>query len=186
MIPRLRRKYQIIDHGFLKSLKRFFVFLNNAQQIGMSNQSNIPHSIFEKALFLDTGAFKAIYDKKDQYHKTAISFRDQLKVSNYPLYTTNLTIAEAYRLLLYESHLGCVIALNFLDDIYTTSINIIKLNSADEQKAGIMLHKYNDEDLTYTDAINMAVMIRTGLSKVFAFDWHFNLLGFQIYPQEKW
>jgi predicted nucleic acid-binding protein len=45
-----------------------------------------------------------------------------------------------------------------------------------------VLHKYSDKDLTYTDAINMAVMIRIGLKNVFAFDWHFTLLGFQVFP----
>ena len=150
----------------------------------MSNQSGIPQSIFQQAFFLDTGAFKAIYDERDQYHKKAILFRDQLKTFAYPLYTSNLTIAETYRLLLHEPRLGTIVSLNFLDDIYGASFNIIRPKLTDDMVAKNMLHKYKYQvnDLTYTDAINMSVMMRIGLKNVFAFDWHFGLLGFQILP----
>jgi predicted nucleic acid-binding protein len=42
--------------------------------------------------------------------------------------------------------------------------------------------RFSDQKLTFTDTINMAVMRRLGLRKVFSFDWHFGLLGFQVIP----
>jgi predicted nucleic acid-binding protein len=42
--------------------------------------------------------------------------------------------------------------------------------------------RFSDQKLTFTDTVNMAVMRRLGLRKVFSFDWHFGLLGFQVIP----
>lgn len=149
----------------------------------MSKNHDIPHSIFELALFIDTGAFKAIYDSSDQNHKKAIDFKRELVKLKYPLYTTYLTIAESYRLLLYGTNLGTNTAMDFLDDIYNTPINTVVLKTDDEREARDLLHKYKDIKLTFTDAMNMIVMIRMGLNKVFSFDWHFSLPGFEVLPK---
>jgi predicted nucleic acid-binding protein len=142
----------------------------------------VPKTIYERAILLDTGALEAIADPKDQYHGSAVRYRAELLELAYPLYITTLTIAETHRRLLYQPHLGYPQALNFLQNVYDGSTNIVRPLEEDELRAMEYVKQFSDQKLTFTDTINMAVMRRLGLRKVFSFDWHFGLLGFQVVP----
>jgi predicted nucleic acid-binding protein len=148
----------------------------------MDSVLRVPRSIHERAILLDTGAVEAIVDPKDQYHQPAVQCRAVLLELACPLYITTLTIAETHRRLLYKPHLGHRQALNFLEDIYSGSTNIVRSLGEDELRAKEYVSRFADQKLTFTDTVNMAVMRRIGLRKVFSFDWHFRLLGFQVVP----
>jgi len=148
----------------------------------MDTALRVPKSLYEQAILLDTGAVEALADSKDQYHQSAVHCRADLLELTYPLFITTLTIAEAHRRLLYKAHLGHRQALNFLDDIYGGSVHIIRPFAEDELQAREYIRRFSDQKLTFTDTVNMAVMRRIGLLKVFSFDWHFGLLGFQVIP----
>ena len=94
-----------------------------------------------------------------------------------------MSIAETYRLLLYDRHIGRTGAITFLNEVYEIDIEIISPSQKNEQEALVYLRKFDDQDISYTDAINMAVMKNIGLLKVFCFDWHYSLLGFESFPQ---
>jgi predicted nucleic acid-binding protein len=142
----------------------------------------VPETIYERAVLFDTGALVAITDSRDQYHDRAVACLGELRQLAYPWYITTLTIAETHRRLLYRSHLGMLSALDFLESIYEGSVNIARSTEADARQAMEYIKRFDDQDLTFTDAINMAVTKRLGLRRVFAFDWHFTLLGFLVIP----
>ena len=148
----------------------------------MMQELPVPRSLYQRAVLLDTGAWVAIADVRDQYHRPAARCLVKLRELAYPLYVTVLSIAETYRLLLYKRHLGYAHARRFLESIYDGSVNIIRATEQDEQRAIVYIERYKDQRITFTDAINMAAMSRKGLGKVFSFDQHFRLLGFQTIP----
>ena len=142
----------------------------------------VPRSIYERAVLLDTCALEAIADPRDQYHKEAARCLAELKELAYPFYVTIPTIVETHRRLLYKPYLGILPALRFLESIYDGSTNIIRPLEEDEMQAMKYIKRFEDQELTFTDTISMAVMNRLGLRKIFSFDWHFTLLGFQVIP----
>lgn len=142
----------------------------------------VPRSIYERAVLFDTSALEAIADPRDQHHKAAAQCLVELRWFAYPFYVTTLTIAEAHRRLLHKPHQGILPALRFLESVYDGSVNIVRPLEEDELQAMEYIKRFEDQKLTFADTINMAVMNRLGLRKVFSFDWHFMLLGFQVLP----
>jgi len=142
----------------------------------------VPHSMYERAVLFDTCALEAIADPRDKYHGAASQCLSEFRRLAYPFYVTTLTIAETHRRLLYKPHLGFLSALRFLEGVYDGSTNIVRLLEEDELQAVQYIKRFKDHKLTITDTISMAVMKRLGLRKVFSFDWHFTLLGFQVIP----
>ena len=142
----------------------------------------VPRSIYERAVLFDTCALEGIGDPKDKYHKAAVQCLAELRQRAYPFYVTTLTIAETQRRLLYKPHLGILPALHFLKSVYDGSTNIVRPLEEDELRAIEYIERFGDQTLTFTDTISMAVMNRLGLRKIFSFDWHFTLLGFQVIP----
>jgi predicted nucleic acid-binding protein len=143
----------------------------------------VPHSIYERAVLFDSSALKAILDPADQYHQEATQCLTSLRELAYPLFATNLTIAETHRRLLYKPRLGGRQAFDLLEAIYDGSTNIIRPLVEDEIQAIEYIKRFEDQTLSFTDAVNMAVMVRMGLRNVFSFDWHFTLLGFLVLPR---
>jgi predicted nucleic acid-binding protein len=142
----------------------------------------VPRSIYERAVLFDTCALEAIADPRDKYHGPASQCLSEFRRLAYPFYVTTLTIAETHRRLLYKPHLGILSALRFLEGVYDGSTNIVRPLEEDELQAVQYIKRFKDHKLTITDTISMAVMKRLGLRKVFSFDWHFTLLGFQVTP----
>jgi predicted nucleic acid-binding protein len=142
----------------------------------------VPHSIYERAVLFDTSGLEAIADPRDKYHEAAAQCLAELRGLAYPFYVTTLTIAETHRRLLYKPRLGILPALSFLESVYDGSTNIVRPLKEDEQQALEYIKRFDDQKLTFTDTISMAVMNRLGLRKVFSFDWHFTILGFQVIP----
>jgi len=50
-------------------------------------------------IFIDTSAFLALENRKDEYHKSALIFRDHLLQSKEPLLTTDYVLDESYTIL---------------------------------------------------------------------------------------
>ncbi len=142
----------------------------------------VPRSIYERAVLFDTCALEAIADPRDKYHEAAARCLAGLRWLAYPFYVTTLTIAETHRRLLYKPRLGILPALHFLEGMYDGFADVVRPLEEDELRAMEYIERFGDQTLTFTDTVSMAVMNRLGLRKVFSFDWHFTLLGFQVIP----
>jgi hypothetical protein len=90
-------------------------------------------------------------------------------------------IAETYIVLLNE--LGHRSAIRFLEKI-KASPRIMRIYSNDdiERDAGELLRKYDDQDFSYADAVSFVIMNRHKIRKVFCFDKHFTVAGFEAVP----
>lgn len=136
--------------------------------------------IYAKGILLDTAALYAIADSRDKYHSKAVNFLDQLQKNSQPLFISNVTIYESYRLILHR--LDIKKALFFLEEIFDGSVKIEYITKADEIIARDCLKKYDDQPFSFVDALNFAVMGRIKIAKVFTFDSHFNIIGFEQMP----
>ncbi len=138
----------------------------------------IPKSFYERALMLDSGPLISLYieedSRKESVKKNLNIFGDQ----KYPLCITNLTIAEVQRRIIYDDHIER--GINFLDDIYDGSMNILEIENDDIKMAISIIKKFNDQKISFTDSITMAVMKRLGILKVYTYDIHFTYLGYVL------
>ena len=131
-----------------------------------------------KRLFVDTGAWYALVDRKDPDHDAAALFFSNNKIS---LVTSNFIFDETVTLL--RSRLGWGVASAFgkkLKDSVFVSLAAIK--DADEEKAWEIFLKFKDKDFSYTDCTSFALMQRLGIDAAFSFDSHFKTMKFQVFP----
>ena len=97
-----------------------------------------------------------------------------------PAIVTIPTVYESHRRLLHS--LGASQARRFLDGVYDGTANIVSTTPNDEQDAIRLMDRHRSLDLTLTDAVNMAVMLRLQIGAVFSFDRHFLQAGFIRVP----
>lgn len=134
-----------------------------------------------KRLFVDTGAWLAVIDPKDQHHQSASVFYRQVLQAHRRLITTNLVVAETYVNL--RRSLSHAAAIGFLDIIEQSSrIECIWSNPDLEDQARQILRKYADQDFSYVDAVSFALMQEIEITEAFAFDRHFTTAGFVCVP----
>jgi len=135
-----------------------------------------------RQIFIDTGAWFAVADASDQYHQQAIQVYPGLFKENWHLATTNLVIAETY--ILIRRAIGHTPAMTFLKNI-AESPRVEKIYSDPilEQDAEHILGSYQDQDLSYVDAVSFAAMTRNGIDRAFSFDRHFITAGYDVIPK---
>jgi len=134
-------------------------------------------------VFVDTGAFIALLDKRDGFHEAAKAF--YLSVSKRAsLVTTLLIVAEAYTWLRYHGDFN--LALRFLQAVEKASesgiLTVIYPDTAICEKGRAVLEKYRDQKLSYTDAVSFAMIETLQISDVFGFDSHFYVVKCNLHP----
>jgi len=127
-------------------------------------------------IFVDTGAFLALYIKRDQYHQEASKIFPSL---HRPFFTSNHVIDELATLL--GRIAGYGYAADRIDDLYVSeSIEVSASTREDEIEAIRWIRKYADKEISFTDCVSFAMMHRLGIRTAFTFDRHFRDAGFQI------
>ncbi|MFA4911013.1 MAG: PIN domain-containing protein [Desulfobacteria bacterium] len=131
-----------------------------------------------KRLFIDTGAWYAVVDKKDPDHRVAKHF---LRNNKIPFLTTNFIFDETITLI--RSRLGWRVARDFGERLKQSGfVSIIAVKDEDEERAWEIFLKYRDKDFSYTDCTSFAVMERLKIDMAFSFDSHFQIMKFQVVP----
>lgn len=127
-------------------------------------------------IFIDTGAFLALYLKRDQYHRQAHKL---FRVLPRPFSTSNHVIDELATLL--GRIAGYGYAADRIDDLYASeSIEILTSTRDDEIEAIQWMRKYSDREMSFTDCISFAMLRRLRIHSVFTFDRHFRDAGFEV------
>lgn len=130
-------------------------------------------------VFVDAGAWIAIGDSRDKYHKSASKLYKRLLAERRILATTNLVVAEAYIIIRRTG--GHDPALRFLRAI-RESVWLRKLYSDAriETEAERILERFDDQDFSLADAVSFVVMRDRKITEAFAFDQHFVTAGFGL------
>ena len=134
-----------------------------------------------KAIFVDTSAWYAIQDKNDKNHKMATLFIQESVMGKYGLITTNYIFDEIYTLLL--DRIGYRFAVQFKNTINTMQnshmLTVIHISESLEESAWKVFEEFNiDKKWSFTDCTSKAAMEQSEINEVFAFDHHFEQMGF--------
>jgi predicted nucleic acid-binding protein len=135
-----------------------------------------------KAIFVDTSAWFAGIDRRDQNHAVAIAHAKRLNKEKSSLITSNLVIHETVMLL--ERKASRKDAIRFYKTIQTDmQVEIVHATEELEDAGYALYQKYQDQDYSVTDCISFAVMNEYAISRSFTFDRHFAEMGFDIEPR---
>jgi len=137
-----------------------------------------------KKIFVDTSGWDALADKADKDHPRALQFRNEI-ASQCKLVTSNYILDELYTLLLmnvgfqptidYKEKLDILIAEYVLD--------VIWIDQGLAKRSWDVFEQYNiDKQWSFTDCTSYVVMKDFGITEVFAFDHHFEQMGFIRLP----
>ena len=133
-------------------------------------------------IYIDTGAFIARHLSKDQYHSQANSFWNLIREKSETCVTSNFVLNETYTLL--GRRAGYDFAARRARNIYASeSLIILRPNREDELKAIDFFEKYSDHRLSFTDCVSFVLINNRKIKRVFTFDHHFQILGFQVFPK---
>ncbi len=147
-------------------------------------------------VFVDTSAYYALTDPRDDHHAQAVSERQRLIRGGSELYTTNAVLIELHGLIL--NRMDRDTAERVLEALYASATRIFRATERDETRARQIIHQQQDKEYTFTDAISFAVMQRLHLRQVWTYDHHFAQFGFtqearcrgghalpQLFPEER-
>jgi uncharacterized protein len=127
-------------------------------------------------IFVDTGAFLALYLSRDQYHREARTIFPSLPR---PFSTSNHVVDELATLL--GRIAGFRYAADRVDDLCASeSVEVLPSTRDDEVAAIRWMRKYADKEISFTDCLSFAMMRRLGIRNAFTFDRHFHDAGFQV------
>lgn len=135
-----------------------------------------------KRIVIDTSAFLALGDESDRHHEEAVLFRDQeLLPHNYELITTSYILDETLTLI--RNRLGIPASIDFSKKIRQSQIvRVLSVSKETEEKALDLFERYDDKTFSFTDCVSFVVMQGMGIQAAFAFDQHFEQMGFVRRP----
>lgn len=131
-------------------------------------------------IFIDTGAFLARYLSRDQYHSQALTLWQKIKTKGESCFTSNFVLDEMITLLgRWANH---DFSSQRATNIYASNaITILRSDQNDELSALKYFEKYGDQQISFTDCVSFVLMKKSRIKKVFTFDQHFVMAGFQMF-----
>jgi len=125
-----------------------------------------------RIVFVDTGAFYAAINRKDENHDAAVALFKKALAEKWRLVTSNFVVAETHALFL--GRLGRDLASAWLRSV---PADVVRVSKGDEEKAKRIVFGYGDKDFSYCDAASFAVIERLRIKEAMAFDHHFQQYG---------
>jgi predicted nucleic acid-binding protein len=132
-----------------------------------------------KKVFVDASVLYAFIDRADQNHPQATKAIDYLSVQGSILFTSIQAVVETYTGI--NSQLGASIAVDFLQAIVESSMEVLYPQKADLLAANRILKTQRSQNLTLKEALTAAMMQRRGITQILTFTYWHNLLGSQTY-----
>ncbi len=137
--------------------------------------------IGREIIFVDTGAFFAIKNKKDECYKKAVLYKNKLlsQGNRFRLVTTKPIMYETLNL--GKKKLKMQDAIELGEMFYNTKyIEIYDIEEEIEKQGWEIFKKYSDQKFSFTDCTSFAFMKAKRIKKAFAFDNHFLRFGFEM------
>jgi predicted nucleic acid-binding protein len=127
-------------------------------------------------VFVDTGFWYALNDRRDPAHERAVRASEGISL---PLVTTKPVLWETLTLL--RAKTGHAAAVGFGTELLRSpALEILDLSAEDERKAWRLFVRYDDQEFSFTDCLSFALMKRLGIRQALAFDKDFAWMGFRL------
>ena len=134
-------------------------------------------------IFVDTGAWIAVTDASDQYHRQAVKMYSLLKKQRKRFVTTDYVIDETVTRLRYDA--GHPSALRYLDLLIQAqekgTSRIVYNTETIFQEAITVFRRYDTIDASLTDCVSFVVCQQLEIPYAFSFDKHFPIMGISLY-----
>ena len=141
----------------------------------------VPQSLRERAVFVDTSAWKALIDTADQCHESIKKQFEKCRSEKIVLETTDYVVSETLTLLRIRPGLGFRVAVQFGQMVHSSQVIQINVITPDLfQKAWGIFQRYSDKDFSFVDCSSFALMEKKGLREALTLDIHFTQYGFEI------
>jgi predicted nucleic acid-binding protein len=122
--------------------------------------------VLRDVTFVDASALVALADRDDASHAAAVTAYQELVVSGFRLFTTDLALASAYELI--AAALGQEVARSWLAHC---NILVQRIAPADLEEGRRAIEEgWSAPRATLADTIHLAVLDRLGVTDVFAVD----------------
>ena len=121
------------------------------------------------SIFVDTGAFVALVDRRDRRHRLARRFLRLLARTSRPLVTSNYVVDEA--LTLVRVRVGHAQAVQLGERLLKSSwCRVLEVGEDVQTAAWELFVRYDDQVFSFTDCTSFALMRSMGLADAFTFD----------------
>ncbi len=133
-------------------------------------------------IFVDTGAWIALSDRRDQHYDDAVVVYTRLKQQKERLLTTDYLLDETITRLRYDlSHSTAVRFLDFIERAEETMVlTVVDMDRTLLQEAKNIFRQYNSAKFSFTDCTSFAICQTHKISEAFAFDQHFTMMGIAL------
>jgi len=136
-------------------------------------------------LFIDTPAFLALANDRDNYYKAAQHFLIDMQNGKFRptrLITSDYIVGETLTRIRFK--VGHAQAVNWGQNIHSSKIiELLRVDKNIYEDALVIFEKYNDKQLSFTDCTSFALMKSMGINDAFTFDEDFRKMGFNIMPE---
>jgi hypothetical protein len=122
-------------------------------------------------VFIDTGAFCSIADKRDQWHQRSSDQLRSLVMNKAMFYTSNFILSETYTLI--RVRVGYANAIKFMDEFEFSGIKVLHVSQDVEDRAKAIFKKYQDKTFSFVDCTSFALIDASDIDHAFTFDSHF-------------
>ena len=133
-------------------------------------------------IFVDSGAWIALFSRRDQFHTDARVVYESIKQQRAKLLTTDYIVDETVTRIRYDA--GFSAADTFLLAIEhaeaTGELVLETISRSAFQRAKQLFRQYSSERLSFTDCTSFVVCKKYGISVAFAFDHHFPIMGITL------
>ena len=131
------------------------------------------------AVFLDSGIFIALVNRRDQWHQQAVVLFGGLK----PRWSTSLlVISETYSWFLHRMGEEAARSVRLLI-ANLTGLRVFEATIEHHRDVGRMLDRFRGSKLTYVDASSLCFLERYRIDRVWSTDHHLGLTGAEVLPR---
>jgi uncharacterized protein len=123
-------------------------------------------------IYIDTGAFFALSDSRDRFHRRASAYARQTR-GVHRFVTSSYVVVESW--LLIRNKLGYNAALDFLERVRRGGAQVVEVNGDDLDQSAKILATWSDQQFSLVDAVSFVLMERLNVETVFSFDEHFRV-----------
>lgn len=120
-------------------------------------------------VFVDTGGWVGLFNKRDKFHLQAQSIYKDIKSNKFLLLTSDYVIDEALTLI--RMRRNAEVAIQFGEALFNSKIaNIINVNSDLFYQSWLNFKKFQDKSFSFTDVTTLTLMQTMKIKFLFGFD----------------